>query len=267
MTAAVDVDGPIAWREAGPTDGEQVALLHGLGGSRTAWGPQLAALADAGFRAAAWDMPGYGASMPIEPFTFEALTRAVERWFDALGVESAHIVGLSLGGMIAQHVALDMADRVRSLALLDTSPAFGLDGTTTNIAWLEQRLRPLADGETPATLAPTVLGSIMADTVSEATLDEAIAAMERIPSAGLAAAARCLVTHDVRGRLQEIVMPTLVIVGEHDRETPPSYAAYLRDLIAGARLAVVAGAGHISNLEQPDRVNSLLLDFLGTHTR
>ncbi|HZB39859.1 MAG TPA: alpha/beta fold hydrolase [Ilumatobacter sp.] len=267
MAAAVDVDGPIAWRRAGPPDGEHVALLHGLGGSRTAWCPQLVALAAAGFDAAAWDMPGYGASAPIEPLTFEALVGAVERWLDALGAESAHIVGLSFGGMIAQHVALHMSDRVRSLTLLDTSPAFGLDGSSTATDWLELRLRPLSAGETPATLAPAVLRSIMADSVSETTLQEAIAAMERIPSTGLAAAARCLVTHDLRGRLHEIVAPTLVIVGEHDYETPLSYSTYLADHITEARLAVVTGAGHISNLEQPDQVNRLLRDFLAANTR
>jgi 3-oxoadipate enol-lactonase len=267
MTVAVDVDGAIAWRQAGPPDGEPVALLHGLGGSRTAWEPQLTALADARYRAAAWDMPGYGVSAPIEPLTFQALAQAVGRWLDALGVASAHVVGLSLGGMIAQHVALHIGERVRSLALLDTSPAFGLDGTTTANEWLEQRLRPLAAGETPATLAPGVLRSIMADTVSESALNEAIVAMERIPSNGLAAAARCLVTHDVRERLHEIAPPTLVIVGEHDQETPPPYATYLAEHIDKATLAVVPGAGHISNLEQPERVNRLLLEFLRANSR
>src|SRR5690349_12205610 len=164
MAGAVDVEGPIAWREAGPRDGEHVALLHGLGGSRTAWDPQIEALAAAGYRVAAWDMPGYGASESIEPLSFGALADAVGRWLDALGAESAHVVGLSLGGMIAQHVALRLPARVRSLALLDTSPAFGLDGTTTADDWLDQRLRPLASGETPASIAPAVLKAIMADT-------------------------------------------------------------------------------------------------------
>jgi pimeloyl-ACP methyl ester carboxylesterase len=265
MTAAVDFDGTIAWRQAGPSDGEHVALLHGLGGSRTAWEPQLAALADAGYFAAAWDMPGYGASAPIEPLSFDVLADAVGRWLDALGAESAHILGLSLGGMIAQHVALRLPRRVRSLGQLDTSPAFGLDGTTTADEWLDQRLRPLDAGETPASIAPAVLKAIMADAASPAALDEAIAAMERIPASGLAAAARCLVTHDTRPHLGQIETPTLILVGEDDRETPPAYAQYLADHIPGARLAVVPAAGHISNLEQPDRVNRLLLEFLATN--
>jgi 3-oxoadipate enol-lactonase len=267
VTTVLDVGGPIAWRQAGADGGEQVILLHGLGGSRIAWEPQLAALAESGYRAAAWDMPGYGASAAIEPLTFAALAEAVGRWLDVLGAESAHVVGLSLGGMLAQHVALGMSERVRSLTLLDTSPAFGFDGTTTAKEWLDQRLRPLSCGETPATIAPTVLRSVMADAVASHALDAAIAAMERIPSTGLAAAVRCLVTHDLRGQLHQIVKPTLVLVGEHDRETPLSYSAYLADHIEGATLAVVPGSGHISNLEQPDEVNRRLVEFLGSTTR
>jgi 3-oxoadipate enol-lactonase len=266
MTAAIDVDQPIAWRQAGPADGQHVALLHGLGGSRSAWQPQLGALGDAGYFVTAWDMPGYGASEPIEPLTFDVLADAVGRWLDALGSRSAHLVGLSLGGMVAQHVALRIPGRVRSLSLLDTSPAFGFGGTTSPAQWLEQRLQPLAAGETPATIAPSVLRSIMADGVAGSALDEAVAAMARIPSNGLAAAARCLVTHDLRARLHEVAVPTLVIVGEHDHETPLSYSAFLAETIPRAQLAVVPGAGHISNLEQPDEVNRLLIDFLAANT-
>ena len=127
-----DVDGAIAWREAG--EGAVVVLLHGLGGSRTAWEPQLAALSPT-WRAVAWDLPGYGASAPLDgPLTFDALADAVARLLDATGTDAAHLVGLSFGGMIAQHAALRHPARVRSLALLSTSPAFGLDGTSA-AAW------------------------------------------------------------------------------------------------------------------------------------
>jgi len=262
-----NADGPIAWRECGPADGACVALLHGLGGSCTAWEPQLTALADAGYRAAAWDMPGYGGSRPIEPLTFGALVGAVASWLDALEVHAAHLAGLSLGGMVAQHVALELPTRVESLMLLDTSPAFGFDGSTTASEWLNARLAPLGEGETPATIARAVLRSIMADDASSDALDAAAAAMERVPSSGLAAAARCLVTHDLRDRLHEITAPTLVLVGELDAETPASYSAFLADQIANAQLAIVPGAGHISNLERPEVVNQRMLDFLSARSR
>ena len=93
-------------------------------GSRTAWEPQLEALSDR-WRCVAWDMPGYGGSAPISPLTFEAIADAVAELFDRLGVEAAHLCGLSFGGHHALHTALRHPSRVRSLVLANTSAAFG----------------------------------------------------------------------------------------------------------------------------------------------
>ncbi len=262
VVSATDVDAtPVAWREAG--DGDVVVFLHGLGGSRTAWEPQLAALSDR-WRCVAWDLPGYGASPPLDgPLTFPALADAVGQLLDGLGVERAPLVGLSLGGMVALHTALDHPDRVSGLALLDTSSAFGGDGTDPD-AWRAARLAPLDAGRTPADMAVDVLTSVGGPALTGAALDAATSAMARISPDGLRAAVDCLPTHDVRGRLGEIRVPTLVVVGELDEETPPAYSRALADGIPGARLEIVAGAGHVSNLEQPASVNRLLADFLPT---
>jgi 3-oxoadipate enol-lactonase len=88
--------------------------------------------------------------------------------------------------------------------------------------------------------------------------------MARIDPEAFEGAVRCLPSHDVRGRLAEIAAPALVIVGELDRETPPSYARFLADHITASRYVELAGAGHISNLEQPVQFNAALLDFLAT---
>jgi pimeloyl-ACP methyl ester carboxylesterase len=88
--------------------------------------------------------------------------------------------------------------------------------------------------------------------------------MARIPSDGLRAAIGCLPDHDVRQRLADITVPTLVLVGELDEETPPAYSRALADGIPGAGLEIVADAGHLSNLEQPEAVNRLLSRFLPT---
>ncbi len=136
----------VAWREAG--DGVPVLLLHGLGGSRIAWEPQLAGLGES-FRVAAWDMPGYGESAPLAgETTFDALAAAVGRWADTMDVESFHLCGISMGGMIAQYAAAAHPERIRSLTLLSTSPKFGLDGTDPD-QWRARRLAPLDAGEQP----------------------------------------------------------------------------------------------------------------------
>lgn len=235
-------------------------FLHGLGGSRTSWEPQLSGLG-AGRRLIAWDQPGYGASRPLPGgrMTFGGLADAAAALLDEAGVERAVVVGLSFGGMVAQHLALRHPDRVRSLALLSTSPAFGLDGTSPE-AWRAARLRALEGGVTPADVADPILRGVAGPGISAAALAEQCAAMARIPAAGLRAAIACIVTHDTRDRLAEISVPTIVAVGALDEETPPSYARGLAEGIPGARLQVVAGAGHLLNAEAPGAVNELLAD-------
>ncbi len=259
---AVDVDRhPIAWREAGPPTGHLVALLHGIEGSRVMWDPQLDALADAGYHAAAWDMPGYGASEPVSVLSFPQLADAVAGWLEEMG-SSAHIVGLSMGGMIALHVAVRHPSLVRSLALADTSPAFGLDGSDDPHRWLHERLAPLRAGRTPADIAPELFTRLVPNGDGDGALAAAIAAMSRVSAEAMTAAVHCLPTHDVCDQLADIRCPTLVIVGENDSETPPSYARHLADHIAGARLAVLPDCGRLPNVEQPAAFNRLLLDHL-----
>ena len=254
---------PIAWREAGPADGEVVLFLHGLGTTRTGWDHQLADLSDR-WRCVAWDMPGYGASpAPSDPLTFETIADAVAGLLDTLGTADAHLVGLSFGGMHALHTALHHADRVRSLTLVDTSPAFGLDGETTREGWIAARLSAIDAGATVADISPTVLGAISGPDFDGPRLADAIASMNRISEAGLRAAVHLLPDHDVRAELGAITAPTLVVVGELDEETPPSYSETLAAAIPDVRgHEVIAGVGHLTPLEAPATFNQMLRSFL-----
>jgi 3-oxoadipate enol-lactonase len=260
MSELRDVDAaPVAWREAG--SGPLVLFLGGLGMTRTGFDPQLAALGSR-YRCVAWDMPGFGASPPPSGgLSFPALADAAADLIETLGEQSAHVGGLSMGGQVALHLALRHPARVRSLALLDSSPAFGMDGTDPE-AWKRLRLDALDAGETPASMADAVLRSIMAPDADEDAVATAVASMSRISPAGLRAAVECLPSHDVRARLGEIAVPTLVLVGERDEETPLAYAEALATGIAGARLQIIPRAGHIANLEAPEAVNIALSEHL-----
>jgi 3-oxoadipate enol-lactonase len=255
---------PVAWRESGSPGAPVALFLHGLGGSRIAWEPQLEGLSRAR-RCVAWDAPGYGASRAgADPLTFEALADAAAALLDRLGAGRADVVGMSFGGMIAQHLALQHPDCVRTLALIGTSPKFGLDGTKPD-EWRAARLAPLDAGVEPKDMARIVLSALAAPDAAPDAIDQAVRAMGRVPAGGLRAAIECLVTHDTRDRLRDIRVQVRVLVGERDAETPVAYASALADGIPGARLVVIPGAGHLLNVEAPDAVNAALLELWGAN--
>lgn len=263
-----------AWREQGPADGltdaETIVLLHGLGGSRIAWEPQLAGLS-AARRVIAWDLPGYGdapellAATGSAELTFPALADAVAEFVaDVVPPSSGrrvHLAGISFGGMIAQYAAAAHPEQLLSLTLLATSPKFGLDGTEPD-AWRAARLAPLEAGREPVDFADAVLANLAGPTITAEAFDAQRAAMARISGVALRRSIDCLVTHDSRSLLGSISAPTLCLVGALDTETPPAYACAIADGVPGARVEVVPGAGHLLNVEAPDVVNALIGDHL-----
>ncbi len=259
MTTWTDHDHkPTAWREAG--SGELVVFLHGLGGTRQSWNPQLEDLSDS-WRCVAWDMPGYGLSVPEVPLSFQAIGRRLVELLDRLDAAHADLVGLSFGGMHAIHTAIHAPHRVRRLVLADTSPAFGLNGTKPE-QWKQDRLAPLDNGGTPADMAPMVLDAISHRELDPDIRTDLIAGFSRISSAGLRAAVECLPGHDVRSNLADIGHETLVIVGAEDIETPVDYARQLADGLPNGRLKVLDDVGHLSPSEAPVEFNELVRSFL-----
>ncbi|MGI9622171.1 MAG: alpha/beta fold hydrolase [Acidimicrobiales bacterium] len=253
-----DVDGVLSWREAG--NGDVVLFLHGLGGTRDSWEPQLCGLSRR-WRCVAWDMPGYGASRPLTALSFVSIADAVVELLDQLGVERAHLCGLSFGGQQALHVALNHPQRVASMVLADTSAAFGADGTDA-AEWKRERLAPLDAGTTPAEMAHGVIAAIAAPGFGGEQLRRTVDSFGRISASGLRAAVECLPSHDVVDRLSEIVAPTLVVVGELDHETPVEYSTVLAEGLANSRLEILEGIGHLTPAEAPDRFNLAVTTFL-----
>jgi len=267
MTAIHDATwGRFAWREVSPPEhATTIMLLHGLGGSRLSWEPQLTGLSER-HRVVAWDLPGYGESKPLDgPLTFSALADAVAELIGVLREPTVHLVGISFGGMIAQYAAARHPALVSSLTLLSTSPKFGLDGTQPD-EWRAARLAPLDLGLEPADIAERVLGSLAGPHISADAMAGQIAAMARITAPALRRSIDCLITHDSRSVLPSITAPTLCLVGDLDDETPPAYAMAVADLIPGSRLSVIEDAGHLLNVEAPDAVNDAILDHIARAT-
>jgi pimeloyl-ACP methyl ester carboxylesterase len=240
-----------------------VVFLHGLGGSRVAWGAQLRGLSSR-FRCIAWDMPGYGDSALLEPLTYGGIADRFVDFLDVLDIESADVVGLSFGGMHILHTALSHPERINRMVLADTSPAFGMDGTSKE-QWIADRLAPIDAGQTPADAAEAVVDAITSVTLTGQVRDETIAAFGQISPRAFRAAVHCLPHNDIRDQLASLDHEALVVVGELDEETPVGYAATLADGLPNARLHVLDGVGHLSPAEAPESFNSLVSDFLGNH--
>ena len=259
MSALGDMLTP-AYRLVG--DGPETLLyLHGLGGDRTSFDGQIAARPRP-YRHLAWDMPGYGDSAPLAEMTFPALARAALRLLDDVGAARAHVVGHSLGGMIAQELVHACPERIASLVLYATSAAFGGAGGDWQQRFLDERLAPFERGLGLRDLAPGLVARLVAEDADPAGVRAAVATMGAVPAAAYRAALTCLVGFDRRAELDAIRVPTLLIAGTRDTVAPAEMMARMAARIAGARLVRIEGAGHLAHLERPDAFNAALGGFL-----
>ena len=252
-------DVPFALRAG--SHGTAVVLLHGLGGNAESWRPQLDALS-ARHRVLAWEMPGYGRSAPLPEMTFAAVSDALAALLDAHGLDAAHLVGHSLGAMVAQEFALAHPERVRSLVLLAASGRFGPPGGSWQQRFVAERLAPLDAGKRMADIADDALPRLFAGPIDPAHRDLAHAALAAVPEATYRSALTMLATFDVLEHLPGLHVPALLVGGDMDPMAPLEGMRRLCDALPGARLEVLEGTGHWLGLECPERLNPLLLDFL-----
>jgi pimeloyl-ACP methyl ester carboxylesterase len=247
---------------AGRTSGQTVLFLHGLGGGAESWRAQLDGLAPM-VRCLSWNMPGYGRSRGLPQVTIAALADAAVSLLDHLEVERAVVVGHSMGGFVAQELALGHPGRVERLVLVATTAVFGQGpGSHWNTGFLEARVAPLNEGRRMTDVARQVVPTLVGPDCRPEVVAAATRLMAAIPAAAYRAALEALISFDARDRLAGLDTPTLCLAGEHDTATPPVDVATLADLIPGARLELVDGAGHLVPQEQPEAVNRLLRSFL-----
>ncbi|MSP51943.1 MAG: alpha/beta fold hydrolase [Alphaproteobacteria bacterium] len=246
-------------------EGALVVFLHGIGGNRTNWHDQIPAFAQY-FHALVWDARGYGGSDDYDgPYRFEDICADLCRVFDHFGAAKAHVVGLSMGGRVAQDFYYRHAELVATLTLCDT--AFGLSADTPEKreAFLKLRQKPLLDGNTPRDIAPSVVPTFEGPNVTPAVhalLIENIASLRR--DSYLKAIATS-VSYMLPQRLHEIAVPTLAVYGSEDKLTLPAIGETIVSKVPNSRLVVFPGIGHLSNIEAPAEFNRTVLDFLLAH--
>jgi 3-oxoadipate enol-lactonase len=242
-----------------------VFLLHGIGGGKTYWGRQLEALAAAGYRAVAWDMPGYGDSALIEPYTLAELARALERLIDRIGPQRAVLLGHSMGGMVALEAWACFPHRIAGLILSGTSPAFGKPDGAWQQEFLRQRLGPLDEGRGMADLAPRLVSGMVAPAADAATVEFAAKIMSAVPAATYRAALHALMSFDRRALLPSISVPTLVLAGEVDPNAPPAVMQRMAEKIPAALYECLPQVGHLASVERPAAFNESMVRFLQAH--
>ena len=249
---------------AGPT----VLMLHGIGGGHLAFAPQVETLASSGYRAVAWDMPGYGHSAPIEPYTFKGLAQSciklIEALLDADDQKRAGVIllGHSMGGMVAQEVMARRPELVNKLVLCGTSPSFGKPDGDWQRQFIEQRTAPLDAGKSMAELAEVLVPQMVGPGSLPEGVRLATHCMGQVPASTYRRALEALVTFDRRANLTQIGVPTLLVAGEHDRNAPPAVMKKMAQAIPNSTYIEMRGIGHLQNLEAPDDFDGLLLNFL-----
>ena len=240
--------------------GEPLLLLHGLGSRSEDWQLQIPAFAQH-YQVVTADMRGHGrTSKPPGPYSVPLMAADVFGLLDALGIDAAHVVGFSMGGMIAFQMAVDRPERVRSLVIVNSGPEL-VARTLNERLRVWQRLA-LARLFKPARTAQ-FLGPRLFPKAEQAELREMfIAQWAQNDPRAYRAAMRALVGWSVLDRVGRLHCPTLVISGDRDY-TPPSYKEGYTALIPGARLVVIEDSGHATPIDQAERFNYCVLGFLG----
>lgn len=245
-------------------DGPAVVLIHGHGADLRLWDGQVRPLVEHGYRVIRYDVRGHGRSQaPDSGYAWPVYAADLRDLLDALGEERAHLVGLSMGGGIALQFALDQPDRTASLVLIDsTLPGYSYsEELSQSVLALYEAVR--RQGPHP-TFERIWLEHPMFHTLRR--FPDRLALLETMARAY--SAKEYLVDAEppegpqIADRLHEIRAPALVMVGELDLPDFQAIALILAENLPHARHLVIADAGHVASLEQPDQVNTALLDFL-----
>ena len=237
--------------------GPALVLLHSLGSSSHAWAGELKGLSDR-FRVIAPDCRGHGHSTDRTGITLDATVDDLVALLDHLQVAQAHIAGLSMGGVQAIRFYERYPQRVRSLVLADTFATFGRERADARLRDTAAKLDRVSMKDFGHEYA---YGTLRPETpeAPKRALAEVISEMQ--PGSYLEAARACFMA-DLEHVLPLIQVPALVLVGDRDNRTPPEWSRAMAAAIPGAQYAEIPGAGHLSNLDQPEAFIDVLVTFL-----
>lgn len=249
-------DVQLNYRVDGDPDGAPVVFSNSLGTDYRLW-DQVLPLLPKGLRIIRYDKRGHGlSSCPDAPYTMGGLVRDAERLLDLLNVRDCLFVGLSIGGMIAQGLAVKRMDLVRAMVISNTGAKIG-----TQDMW-DQRIQGVRDGGIEA----------LADPVMERWFSKSFRAtpdliawrnmLTRTPDTGYIGCSQAISGTDFYASTATLTLPTLAIAGSEDGSTPPDLVRETAALIKGSKFHLIRGAGHLPCVEKPQDFAAALTDFI-----
>jgi 3-oxoadipate enol-lactonase len=244
-----------------PTGRPAVLLLHGLGADGTSWALQLPALSQAGFRPLATDAPGFGGSAyDGRGWNIRRIAGQMATFLEELGTGPVHVVGLSMGGVIAQQFAMDFPHLTRKLVLVSTFSILRPDNFSGWAYFIRRTVSILTLGQKAQ--AQMVAGRLFPDPKDQELRDMFVAIVLRSDPSVYRKAMISLGLFNSSRRLREIQTRTLVITGAEDTTVSPARQGLLAQGIVGARQVIIPKAGHAVSVNQPEQFNQVLLEFL-----
>lgn len=236
--------------------GEPMLLIQGLGGNSLHWGEEFLGALAGEFELVLYDHRGAGRSAPLAgSLTIAGLADDALALLDALGLERAHVVGISMGGMVAQELALAAPERVLTLTLGCTY-AGGPQARMTDMAIVGMLAEAVLSGDDERALRAgfeVMVAAEYGERPGAYELYRELAAAHRAPVPVLMAQMQAIMGHDVSARLGGLEVPTLVLHGTADRLLDPANGELIARLVPRARLELLEGSGHMFFWEQPER--------------
>jgi 3-oxoadipate enol-lactonase len=250
----------IHYKIEGPEEAPVVTLSHSLATNMSMWDPQMEALTSQ-YRVLRYDMRGHGGTdAPEGPYTFDQLARDVVGLLGNLGIKKTHFLGLSIGGMIGQVIAVKYPELLHGLILCDTSSRIPDDAKPL---WAERIGAVRAEGM-EAQVEPTMARWFTAPFLEarSAVLDPVREMIRKTNPAGYIGCGHAIQSLDLLDQIPGITAPTLIIAGEDDLGTPVSAARAIHERIKDSELVILKSASHLSNMEQPEAFNEAVSAFL-----
>lgn len=248
---------------SGPAEAPAVVLSHSLACTHEMWRPQIEALAQ-DHLVVAYDTRGHGGTAaPNGAYSLELLTADLLGLAEALQLTRFHFVGLSMGGMIGQQLALTAPEKLISLTLCATTSRIPPEGRTA----FDERVAA-AESQGMAALVEATLARWFTEPFRTAGRPEVEAIRQLIlatPVAGFVGCCRAIQQLDLTDRLPAVTAPTLVLAGKDDPGMPPAVMQTIKEQIPGAQFCVLDHAAHLLNVEQADATSGLLRSFVGAH--